>query len=89
MKKLLLVPLLFTVACLPEEIEASRATGTVCIQYVPHTDNDPEGVLFENWSDRRKLDYNEHRWTYETVTVGWSEAENSPIWNTLECTGVK
>lgn len=75
----------------PQTIYIHTAPATtlspVCIQYTPHTDDDPEGITFEHWADRRDLDYAHGIWT-DTATglpIGYSAAEDDAIWNDPTC----
>lgn len=73
-------------ACLPEEIQASTQTRSICVQLVPHSDLDPDGVLFEQWAGRNSLSYQNNLWvTSEGTVMGASDKEDSAIWSSLEC----
>jgi hypothetical protein len=74
-------------ACKPNEIRASIATRTVCVEVVTHGDFDPEGVRFEGWANGRNLAYGGGVWS-EVDTgkiIGYTLAEDDAIWLTEEC----
>lgn len=60
--------------------------GSGCIMLVPHTDQDPEGIIFERFSEKRGIAYGNHVWGIENGEVlGFSAAEDAAIWNKPEC----
>jgi hypothetical protein len=64
------------------------AHGTIkikCEEYAPHSDLDPEGVLFEKWQGTRQLDYGNHQWSDGKTIVGWSLAEDGAIVSSEAC----
>lgn len=74
-------------ACKANEIRASIATRTVCVEIVPHGDFDPEGVKFEEWQKGRELAYGGGVWSEvdTDVIIGYANAEDDAIWPTEEC----
>ena len=62
-----------------------------CIMLAPGSDNDPDGITYENWSKNFDIDYQPQPgygiWfdRFSGTVQGYSLAEDSPIWDTLQC----